>query len=201
MAGNLFLARSFLYVAVSTFLLSLFVLSGYSRNSALGTYDVPGTILKVLLVVLELIGIFELLSSVLLFPTVPTKFALASHSPKYSGAASVLSHQTGTISWSYQYCNDASLSGSHPSCLPLLVYPFLMLMLCVYPKSSLLRCLRQGTYTGLRSVKSILSLRTELYRLDLVFVTRTTIAHFLTFAVTLHFLLRGTIVNRTKYCY
>ena len=45
--------------------------------------------------------------------------------------------------------------GSHPFCLHVL-YPFLLLLLCMYPKSITLILLRQGTYAGLRSAIHLL---------------------------------------------
>ena len=52
-------------------------------------------------------------------------------------------------------CQGASRLVSHPSRL-FVLHPFLLLSLCVRPKSSPLRSLLQGTYTSLRSVSNVL---------------------------------------------
>ena len=94
-------------------------------------------------------------------------FAFPSHtSPAYSNfgiIALIVTHILILVSW-----RESVLIGSHPCCLRLL-YPFLLLLPCVHPKSSLLRYLCQVAYTDLRSVTvSYTHLRAHETRHDLV---------------------------------
>ena len=52
-----------------------------------------------------------------------------------------------------------------------LLYPSLLLSLCVRPKSSPLKSLRQGMHTGLRSAGHLLPTSIETYRIHLIFAT------------------------------
>ena len=143
MAGNLFSGILHVLYCHFNFLTSLFVLSGYIPNSALNT---------ALFVVLEHPSI-SLAAVICTVSSCFTNFASPSHtSPAYSNF--------GTITFIRNHIlilvsKSAGLLGSHPSCL-LGIYPFLSLSLCVHPKSNPLRSLRQGTYTGLRTVVHLL---------------------------------------------
>ena len=66
-------------------------------------------------------------------------------------------------------------------------YPFLSLLLYVYPKSSLLRSLRQGTSWGTIGNSSSPHFHLKFIGFTL-YLLQTTSARFLTFAVTLHVL-------------
>ena len=80
------------------------------------------------------------------------------------------------------------------SILPTFALPVPIYFLCVQPKSSLLRSLRQGAYSGIRSV--INPLPFESYRVHLVFVTyRRNTAQFFRFAITPHFLVYPSVFH------
>ena len=157
MAGNLFFSGilSTLYCRFN-FLACLFVLCGYIPSSALDT---------VLLVVLEhpsmcLAAVTCTVSSCF------TNFAFPSHSsPAYSNLGTTTLIRIHILI----LVSSAGLLGSHPSCL-LVIYPFLLLSLCVHSKSSLLRSLRQSMYVGLRLVVHLLPTSTRNYRIHLNFV-------------------------------
>ena len=70
-----------------------------------------------------------------------------------------------------------------------MLYPFLLFSLCVYPKNSPLRSLRQGTYIGLRFLGTSsppFYMKVSGFNL---FLLHTATAHFFTFAFPLHCLL------------
>ena len=92
-------------------------------------------------------------------------------------------------------CQGVSLLGSHSSCLRAL-NPFLLLLLCVHPKSSLLRFLRQGTYIGQQSVNHISpNFHSNVTGFSLSSLHITT-AHSFTFAASVYFVVYSSAFSR-----
>ena len=159
--------------------MSLFVLGGFISSSALNA---------VLLLIAALQHpSFFLAAAVCTVSNCFTSSAFPSHtSPEYS------INSFGTINIRPETCLDrmcqgASLLGWHPSCLRV-IYALLLLLLYVYPTSSLLISLRQG-YVYWCTIGSSSSPHFELkFTACTSFSLLTTTAHFSAFAVTLHFL-------------
>ena len=136
-----FLACSLLYFAISTFSL-LYFLNGYISSSALNT---------VLLVAREHL-VFFLAAVIRTVSNCYTNFAFPSRdSPAY------FSFGTVTIIWIHlsillivSRCESVRIASILPTCASL----FPTALLCVYPENTMLRSLREGTHTGLRSVIS-----------------------------------------------
>ena len=136
------MACSFPHIDISTFSRRL-VLSGYILSSALQT---------VFLVVLEHPSTF--LAAVVCTVSkcyTCTNFAFPSHIYVYgiSGFGSITFIRIRRL---VSRCESVGIASILPTC----AYPFLSLLLCVHPKSIILRSLRQGTYARLRSVIHLL---------------------------------------------
>ena len=145
---QLWLATYFLaYYFILPFQLShVSVLSGYIPSSAINS-----ALNTVLLVVLEHPSIF-LASAICTASSCLTNFAFPSHiSPAYSNFGTITLVRIHLLIL-VSRCESVRIA----SCL-LVIYPFLLLSLwIVHPKSSPLRPLRQGRYTGLRPVAHLL---------------------------------------------
>ena len=126
------------------FLTSLFVLSGYMPSSTLNT---------VLLVALEHPSIF-LAALICTVSSCFTNFAFPFYtSPAYTNFGTIIL-TTMHILILVSRCESVRMASILPTCG--LLFPITVLSPCVHPKSSPLRSLRQGTYTGLRSVGNLL---------------------------------------------
>ena len=159
-----------------------------------------------------------MISSVL-FSSCFTNFAFPSHfSPAYSSVGTIKYHIHPDTSRDptavVPRCESVGIASTLPTCFSftyffpvdfaMRVSFFLLILLCVYPKSSSLisTMVYAKVYTNDRRVIFYppLTVTDRLHLILLRFLQLYT-AHCFAFAVTLHFLLlQGAIVSRTKYC-
>ena len=142
MAGNLFSGIFPTSYCHFNFLTSPFVSSGYTPSSALITVS---------LVVLEHPSIF-LAHVTRAVSSCFTNFAFPSHTPPAYSSFGTVTVIEIHILIQVSRCESARIESILPTRFTLSYY----FSLCVHPKSSPLRSLRQSTYTGLRSVGHLL---------------------------------------------
>ena len=141
MTGNLFSGIFFTSYCHFNFFTSLFVLSGYRPSSAL----------DIVLLVLEHPSIF-LAAAICTVSSCFTNFAFPSYTtPAYPHFGTIILMKVH-ISILVSRCESVEIASILPTC----DLPFPITFATVYPKSSPLRSLRQGTYTGLRSLVHLL---------------------------------------------